>query len=528
MLDQLLFVRIRSAEKALREGRLDDAYRLATAPDIRSHKRGVAVLETLAKQFLDRARGHYRADQFPEANSDLVKARAGNVLQSEIAELHDQVATVEAEFKRNAQSRHDRVRQARHRIEHGSLAAGRRILEQASQGDTTAKNLQNEIDGKMSDVEGLLRSADQLASQGQWASAADRLRKAKRTNPHHPGVIQAETKMCDEVCSLIQSHLQQGKLMLATHLLDALGDLGDGIVSKKEVGELLATVRKSSDCFQSRDYAGARRHLLTADRMVQECKWIKEAMDQLRHLEDISTALRSGPLGETMESQIPEPANTHKRAIDETIAIPHRRPSIAGLPGHLLLLVDGGGSFLILRNTEASIGRIVASQSADIPLFSDLAERHANIARVDDDYFLFSPKDVEVAGRTTKHQLLRDGDRIVLGQKAKFTFRMPSRKSPTGVLDLSDTTKMPNDVRRVVLMQQHVTIGFGPTAHIPCRHAGTPLILFERKGQLWIRQKNNGHVATSAMPLNLREPMEIGGVSMVLNPWQVRLPGRIV
>ncbi len=142
------------------------------------------------------------------------------------------------------------------------------------------------------------------------------------------------------------------------------------------------------------------------------------------------------------------------------------------------------------------------------------------MARVDDDYFLFGVKEVEVGGNKTQHQLLRDGDRVVLGKKAKFTFRLPSRKSPSAVLELSDTTKMPNDVRRIVLFHQHATVGNGPTAHILCRHAGTPLVVFERSGQLWIRQQSDGHVDTGAKALRLGEPVEIGGVSLVLEPWK--------
>ena len=47
MLSRLLFVRLKAAENALRDGRLDEAYRLATASDIREHRRGAAVLAAL-------------------------------------------------------------------------------------------------------------------------------------------------------------------------------------------------------------------------------------------------------------------------------------------------------------------------------------------------------------------------------------------------------------------------------------------------------------------------------------------------
>ena len=64
MLSGLLFVRLKAAENALRDGRYDEAYRLATAADIREHRRGAAVLSALTAHFVERARNHFRADRF--------------------------------------------------------------------------------------------------------------------------------------------------------------------------------------------------------------------------------------------------------------------------------------------------------------------------------------------------------------------------------------------------------------------------------------------------------------------------------
>ena len=219
--------------------------------------------------------------------------------------------------------------------------------------------------------------------------------------------------------------------------------------------------------------------------------------------------------------------------MEETILVPKSDAArVAGLgvapsPPHgaekLLLLVDGGGSFLLVRGMAASVGRAAAEHPADVPIFSDLAERHLNVTRVEDDYFAFATKEVEIGGHRTLHTLLRDGDRMVLGRKAKLTFRLPSRRSASAVLELSDTTKMPNDVRRVILFDRAAMIGFGPTAHIPCRHAGSPLVLFERNGAFWVRRQDDGHVDTAARELPLGETIEVGGVSMVLRPWAVKV-----
>ena len=182
-------------------------------------------------------------------------------------------------------------------------------------------------------------------------------------------------------------------------------------------------------------------------------------------------------------------------------------------------MVDGGGSYLLLCKDRASIGRAATSRPADVPIFSDLADHHAEIARVGDDYFLLSGHDVEVGGKLTRHQLLHDGDRVVLGRKAKFTFRVPSRKSTSATLDLSDTSKLPNDVRRVVLFERNAMVGFGPGFHVQCRMARNPLVLFVRDGALWVRLSGRGRPGPEAVRLELGKTVEIDGVSMVAKPW---------
>ena len=52
-----------------------------------------------------------------------------------------------------------------------------------------------------------------------------------------------------------------------------------------------------------------------------------------------------------------------------------------------------------------------------------------------------------------------------------------------------------------------------------------PLLLFERNGGIWVKFVNNGHVDTAPQELKLGQPIEIGGASMVLEPWRVRVAG---
>ncbi len=533
--------RLKAAENALNEGRLDEAYRLAIQPDLREHRRGAAVLAALTERFLERARGFYREDRFKDAMLDLDRAEAGGVMKKEIAELRGYVQTVAAEHERHEDSRRQRLDAAVKRIEGGSLAAGRDMLERVATEDRAAHDVRRKAEERAADAKRMVDHAERLLAAGQIPAAAERVRKAKAVDAHNEHVARLELQLCQKVMENARAAIIEGKLGRAADELACVGDLGRSLPSRRELADLLTIAQEAAGLVSGFRYAEARHRVMSLARQLPDAGWLKMAGEQLRQLDEFQTALFAGPLGDRVVIQAaafgasasrdlqvartPARAEARGSGLDDTVALPERIDVDGGVPDRLLLLVDGGGSYLILRGGQASVGRAASEHPADVPLFSDVAERHANVARVDDDYFLFGVKEVEVGGNKTQHQLLRDGDRVVLGKKAKFTFRLPSRKSPSAVLELSDTTKMPNDVRRVVLFHQHASVGNGPTAHILCRHAGTPLVVFERNGQLWIRQQSDGHVDTGAKPLRLGEPVEIGGVSLVLEPWKTSAPG---
>jgi hypothetical protein len=302
--------------------------------------------------------------------------------------------------------------------------------------------------------------------------------------------------------------------------------LGKSSPDRREMEEMIRLVRHAGQALGRAEFDHARQQLMRLQHLAPKFKWVGGAIEQLRSLDETLTGLRAGPLG------LPEGRGGTPLA--ETVALrggaraqqpdfrlgavePGRASS--NLPGRVLLLVDGGGSYLLLRGSRVSLGRAACSEPPDVPLFADLAERHAEIARVEDDYFLFSPNDVELDGRRTRHQLLKDNDRVVLGPKAKFTFRLPHRKSPSAIMELSDTTRMPSDVRRVILFSQTAMIGYGKTAHVQCQMAQSPLVLFERAGSLWLRPEGRGPAATEAVPVVMGNSVEVAGVRLVAKPW---------
>jgi len=468
---------------------------------------------------------------------DLDKAEAGGCHADEIAELRGNVQIVAAEARRRQQSRYDRLHVAKRRIEGGSLAAGRKILDQAPDQDPDAAQLRKVANERADQAGDMASEIEALLAQSQYAAAAGRLRKLKKVYAHAEIAIKLEKRLCDEAIENARTALTDGKLKRAADELACLDSLGKNLPARRELTDMIAIAGQAAAALQTHDYAAARRHAMSLERLLPGAAWVRDAIEQLRQLAELHTALIAGPMGAdaralaTVAAPAPlsppfaKPVDPDETVVRPSPVVPSPALTPTALPTRLLLLVDGGGSYLMIRDGRASIGRAAATNPADIPLFSAISSRHANIERVDDDFFLFSAKDVEVAGRKVTNHLLRSGDRIVLGKSAKLTYRVPSRKSPSAVLDLSDTTKMPNDVRRVVLFHQHAIVGEGPHVQIQCRHARPPLVLFERKGELWIRQRSDGRNDNSAQPLKLGDSIEVGGARISLEPWRVRPPG---
>jgi tetratricopeptide (TPR) repeat protein len=557
MFSQILFVRLRAAEQALRAGRLEEAFRLATNPDIQAHRRGAAILTELTDKLIERARVHFRADRFSEAFVDLERAEAGAreavpARLGEIAELRQHVHTVSHEARRMADSRRRRLTAARERIDAGSLQAGQDLLASGPADDPDARRIQREVERRRQEAANSAEEARRLLDAGQLAPAVERIKRARGLDPRSETVMTLEASAGARILDEVRTALVDGRTLRALESLAMLGDLGQNTAARRELEQAMETIRAAGAALRHGNLDDARQHALRLQHLLPDAAWVRHSVAQLKQATELMAELTAGPLGSVPEMN-PTPEQAARRVdLEETRRVEFRMPAVregilaaasaasgptppwaipvaaGGLTERLVMLVNGGGSFLLLRGDRITLGRAASDQPADIPIISDLAERHAEIARLDEDYFLLSSRDVTVAGQNTRHQLLRDGDRVVLGRQAKFTFRQPNRKSASAVLDLSDTTRMPGDVRRVVLLKGNATVGFGPSAHIMCNGAERTYVLFERAGTLWIRPQGTGPVQTEARPIELGRTIEIGSLSFVIEPWARRtLPGRL-
>ncbi|MBN1510453.1 MAG: hypothetical protein JXB13_00425 [Phycisphaerae bacterium] len=529
MFSRLFNARIKAAEAALKSERLDEAFRLASAADLRDNRQAAAVLLTLAERLFQRARQRFADEQFTEALLDLDKAEVAGAPSDKVAELRAQVRVVADEVNRQDRSRRARLEAARDRIDKGSLLAGRRMLEQAPQDDAEAQRLKRHAEDRQEQADRLYREAERLLDQGQLSAAVERFRRAKSLHPNAPTCAALESRLCAAVLTRVREAFESGRPRGAADDLAILADLGRDTSSRREIEEALRWIRESAQALRAWQVDAARQGVLRLLNLHPKVAWLRKAADDLKVLDERLMALQSGPLGERWDdAKIPSPAGQARTAagLDETVLLAKAPSDMGLLPERLLLIIDGGGSFLLHRGDRVSIGRAASSHPADVAVFSDLAEHHADVARTEEDYFLFSPREVQVNGVVTRQALLQDGDRLVMGRKARFIFRTPSRRSASAVLELSDGTRMADDVRRVILFRGHALIGVGPTIHATCTTARRPLVLYERAGQLWLRPESSAADPGTAIPVPLGESVEVEGIRLIVK--EARRPNGLV
>ena len=84
-----MILRIRQAECALADGRLDEAFEIAQADDVRGHRHGQRLIGRLARAMIRRGQENLAAGRFQPALLDCNRAeKLGGTTSEEIGRAH--------------------------------------------------------------------------------------------------------------------------------------------------------------------------------------------------------------------------------------------------------------------------------------------------------------------------------------------------------------------------------------------------------------------------------------------------------
>ncbi len=520
MLGQWKNAKLRSANKALDAGRLDDAVQLATSADLLSGQADKLVAR-LRDALTARVRTRLQAGQFTDAMTDIGKLAQLAALTPEVLALQQRARAAIDANRLTAEVRDGMLAQAQQNLRAGHLDSARQVLRDAPD-DGQRNALERDLQSREQRIAQLMETAraalareDILAACALWTQAVTQRGQNRDTE-------ELGAELARRISARVDQWLSAGNLGQLVAALQATAGIRQARSDLARLSMLQQAIQNASRQLAAGQFSELNE---TLARLAAHCSagipdWVSKAMRSVRDIDAARTDLLASPLGALGPS-----VSSSTQSAAPVAGLFQSGAGSAAEPtfNRSMLLVDGAGSSLILTSDLLRIGRANGRTPVDIPLPADIQSHHADVARTGDDYFLIAHGPVRVNDRGVSRTLLRDGDRVRLGESPEFVFRRPSNRSNTACLRLSSRCRLPQDVGQVLFFNETCLIGPQPHCHVQAREASAVLLLFESAGQLVLRSLVGG----AGTPLAPGRPIEAQDVRITLTPYLVGPEARI-
>ena len=516
-------LKIKQAEYALADGRLDEACELADDSFVRGHARGQRLIGRLVEALLGRARKHLSAGQAQPALLDCDKAKSLGGNLAEVAAIRAEAAGAVAGHHKSRRRRVDLVAAAQRHVEEGRLSVGEEMLADLTD-DSAAGDLRRQAAARRAAGEAALSRAESAAKQRNWSEAIDALQAAEAQHPQGGHLAEVKAHVVSAAAAEVRKNILRGRPDLAGLLLPCLLPLAGDQSDVADAARALEECRAAWEHIRRDRLSEAREALRRVEKMLPEAKWLKGAIEQVARAAEAMESLRAGPLGmmrpaPTAKTIVPEQSDPHEW---ETVAddpIVAAGGSAAELPPRVQLHVDGSGGVLVLRAARVTIGPVSGPEPPDVGLLADPQLPVVTIERIEGDYFLRSRTPVTVGAKVVTNTLLADGDRIALSPRCYLRFSLPHAASTTAVLNLAGARLPQADTRRVILMDREIVLGRGAAAHIRNGLLSGQAVLQVKDDRLLCRTELpltvNRRSAQSPAAVPLDVPVRVGPVGLV-------------
>ncbi len=527
-------LRIKQAEAALADGRLDEACELLADADLRSHRQGQKIMGALIERLIARGQEHLAAERMAQALSDCQKASelGGNIEAAE--DLRARIAAALAGKNRARRTHSDALSAAGRQAEAGRLSIAEQLLAGANEDSTRVGEVRREVDTRRQETSDAVRRCRAAMERGDQAGAVDELLTARAHRANNDALAELSAEVVDGCVEQARREFIRGRVDLAETLLArAAMPCGAG----PQIAELQRAVLECRQAIATAEDGHLRQAgemLRRARAILPEAGWIGEAVDAADRAAQAAETLRSGPLGiltgGDQAADVPSQPDRGRRSGDnpgQKDAVPVLKPvpvveNWANMPRRLVIQLDGAGSSLVFRGRRVTVGPISSADRPDLGLMADASLPTMSIERTDEgDYFLASEHPVEVNDCAVTGKLLADGDKIALSPRCRLRFRLPTPASATAVLELS-TARLPQaDIRRVILMDRELVVGPGGASHVRLDQLPSRAVLQLGSDKLTCRtdckvtRDNRPLDPAEGIPLGI--PVRIGPVGMVVN-----------
>lgn len=508
----MLILQLKQCERALADGRLDEAFDLVRRPEVRAHRRGQDLVTKMVGALVTRGRGHLAQGRLTAAATDASKAcmLGGNI--PDAVQLQQAVGTARRDQEKTNEKAGHLLALARRHAEMGQLSLGERLLDEVPMTDSRLDDLKLDLAQRRAGLEAAYKKAKGAFESGDWEAAVDHIARVGKQAAHDANLRGLIDQIGDHVAGQATSQLESGRLDSAAMLLDKIAGLPVDISSTRRLRTSLAQCRAASNAIVEGSHHEAELCLGQLKLTWPKAKWIAELSEQVREWGKLQTVIRTSPLSLLPQTLRHAPTKMPNASPAPLVPTPPTQ--------NLVLHVDGVGSFQIITGSTISIGPRSSTRSMDLALMIDPAAPRITLSRSDGDYFLKSDQPATVNEVPVTSRLLNNGDRIGLGPRCRMTFRRPSPASGTALLDLAGG-QLPAGVRQVILMDREIIIGPGNGVHIRADQLASPTILtrdgdsLSCKGTTPIFVDDQSMGTTATLPTGI--PISVGTLRFVVS-----------
>ncbi len=154
-----------------------------------------------------------------------------------------------------------------------------------------------------------------------------------------------------------------------------------------------------------------------------------------------------------------------------------------------VLWIDAVGGYLVCLSSQVVIGQAHPGSQVEVPLQADISRRHAMIRREGEGYVVEPlGGSVKIDGKLIEGAaLLSDGDELELGDGVRLRFRRPHVLSASARLEILSRHRTQPFVDGVILMAESCVLGPKWQNHVVCRDWTGDVVLFRQEDRLFCR-----------------------------------------
>jgi hypothetical protein len=421
--------KLREAEEAFEQGRLDEACQLLTQGDLRQYLPGKRLSHEVAAGLVKRARQHVIRGDSVAGWRDLQSAHtlAGEI-DVVLAGRREMVAILLAD--------------AESHVATGETSRALTLID-----DLERHGVLDEAVRRVRELARRLESATHLARRGKFGDAADQLEAATEIRAELP-ILQRK----------LAEYREKQKL-------------------SRELAERLHAAMATKAWTEAVAVADQLLELAPEHRLAQDARrraWAKVGAKVGDSHPGHKRRVFPGPPAASGATQLQTAAATATAASPDS--------------SRFLLWVDGVGGYLVCLSDEVTIGQSTPGCRVDVPILADISRHHASICRRGDGYVIQPVQTSRVNGQVVRETtLLTDGDEIELGDGVRLRFRQPHALSASARLEFLSRHRTHPSADGVLLMAESCVMGPKWQNHVVCADWQGDVVLYRRDDELYCR-----------------------------------------